>query len=89
MVERRFDKEKRQSSKASRELAATLEHYREANELTKKAFAQKLGISTQYLHELLAGVGNPSLETLEAMAEKLDLDFSPTFRLPDRRKQPK
>lgn len=78
---RAFDREKRQASRASQELAATLEYYREASDLTKKDFAAKLGISTQYLHALLDGTGNPSLESLEDMAAKLNLDFSPFFRV--------
>lgn len=60
----------------------TLEYYREASELTKKQFADKLGISTQFLHSLLDGKGNPSLDTLEEMATKLNLEFSPLFRAP-------
>lgn len=79
---RPFDREKRQASKASQELASTLEYYREASELTKKEFAAKLGISAQYLHTLLDGTGNPSLESLEDMAIKLNLEFSPLFRAP-------
>ena len=79
---RSFDKEKRQASKAGRELASTLEWYREASGATKKEFAETLGISTQYLHALLDGTGNPSLESLEAMAERLGLDFTPVFRAP-------
>ena len=79
---RSSDNEKRLSSKASRELAATLEYYREASGATKADFAQTLGITPQYLHKLLVGTGNPSLESIEAMALALGLDFLPIFRAP-------
>ena len=79
---RSVDPEKRSASKASQELAATLEYYREASGATKAEFAQTLGITPQYLHKLLTGTGNPSLESIEEMAVRLGLDFSPIFRAP-------
>ena len=79
---RSVDPKRRATSKASRELAATLEYYREASGTTKAEFAQTLGITPQYLHLLLTGTGNPSLESLEAMADALGLDFTPVFRAP-------
>ena len=78
------DPEKRSTSKASQELAATLEYYREASGATKAEFAATLGITKQYLHKLLTGTGNPSLESVEEMAQKLGLDFAPIFRAPMR-----
>lgn len=75
----------REVTRASRELASTLEYYREASDLTKKDFAEKLGITTQFLDLLLRGTGNPTLELMEAMADKLDLEFSPLFRAPTSR----
>lgn len=79
---RSVDPKRRAASKASRELAATLEYYREASGTTKAEFAHTLGITPQYLHQLLTGTGNPSLESLEAMADALGLDFTPVFRAP-------
>ena len=79
---RPFDRARRQPSKASRELASTLDHYRDKSGVTTKAFAEKLGISAQYLYKLLDGIGNPSLETMESMAVRLGLEFSPVFRAP-------
>ncbi|MBW7967143.1 helix-turn-helix transcriptional regulator [Bradyrhizobium sp. BR 10261] len=85
MSERVPNRNNRMIRKAAQELAETLEQHRLDAELTKQAFAEKLGISKQFLHELLNGEGNPTLETLDVMASKLDLEFHPTFLRAKRR----
>jgi transcriptional regulator with XRE-family HTH domain len=60
-------------------LAQMLEEQRLNANLTKRAFAQKLGISSAYLYQLLNGVANPTWETMEELAASLNLEFSPTY----------
>jgi transcriptional regulator with XRE-family HTH domain len=60
-------------------LGQTLEEHRLNANLTKRAFAQKLGISSAYLYDLLNGTANPTWETMDELAGRLSLEFSPTF----------
>lgn len=60
-------------------LGQTLEEHRLNAQLTKRAFAQKLGISSAYLYDLLNGTANPTWETMDELAARLNLEFSPTF----------
>ena len=66
-------------------LSELLEDQRKEAELTKAAFARKLGIPKQTLHRLLNGQANPTIEFVAALADKLDLNFHPSFTLPSPR----
>lgn len=66
-------------------LSELLEDQRKEAELTKAAFARKIGIPKQTLHRLLNGQANPTIEFVAALADKLDLNFHPTFILPSPR----
>lgn len=63
-------------------LSELLEDQRKEAELSKAAFARKLGIPKQTLHRLLNGQANPTIEFVAALANKLDLNFHPTFISP-------
>ena len=41
--------------------------------------AEKMGTSVQYVNKLANGKGNPSIETLDNIAEKLGVDFLDLF----------
>ena len=60
-------------------LSELLEDQRKEADLTKAAFARKLGIPKQTLHRLLNGQANPTMEFVEALADKLELNFHPEF----------
>ena len=66
-------------------LSELLEDQRKEAELSKAAFARKLGIPKQTLHRLLNGQANPTIEFVAALANKLDLNFHPRFILPSPR----
>ena len=63
-------------------LSELLEDQRKEAELSKAAFARKLGIPKQTLHRLLNGQANPTIEFVAALADKLDLNFHPTLISP-------
>ena len=66
-------------------LSEILEDQRKEADLTKAAFARKLGIPKQTLHRLLNGQANPTMDFVTAIADKLELDFHPIFTLPSPR----
>lgn len=63
-------------------LSELLEDQRKEAELSKAAFARKLGIPKQTLHRLLKGTANPTIDFVSGIADKLDLTFQPRFVLP-------
>ena len=66
-------------------LSEILEDQRKEANLTKAAFARKLGIPKQTLHRLLNGQANPTMDFVSAIADKLELDFFPIFTFPSPR----
>ena len=79
MANKKTDPSKTNDLKRETALGRTLEEHRLSADLTKRAFAQKLGISSAYLYDLLNGTANPTWETMDELAARLNLEFSPTF----------
>jgi len=52
---------------------------REKQNLTKASLAQISGVSLRFLNDVERGVANPSVLTLQALAEALDLSFPDLF----------
>jgi len=72
MVSRRVDMGQRVSSPAGQLLASVFRDELGRPGLTKSGFCQTVGVTPQYLNLMLAGVGNPSLVTLDIMMWGLD-----------------
>lgn len=79
MANKKTDPATTNDAKRETALGRTLEQHRLEANLTKRAFAQKLGISSAYLYDLLNGTANPTWETMDELAARLNLEFSPTF----------
>lgn len=47
--------------------------------MTQKELAQKIGVSTVSLNRYMTGKGNPSVSSLEKIAEALDVEISELF----------
>jgi transcriptional regulator with XRE-family HTH domain len=54
-------------------IGENLKSYRKEKSLTQKTLAKKLGISTSYMSELESNKRNPSIETVNKIAEKLNI----------------
>lgn len=57
-----------------RNLSASLNSIRQEQDLTLSDLAEKLGVARSCLQQILHGQGNPSLNTVEHMAEQLEVD---------------
>ncbi len=53
--------------------------------MTKKDFAELVGCSTPYLYAVLAGTGNPTIDTVAGWAERLGVECEVRFVEPEGR----
>jgi len=56
-------------------LATNLKNIREKRNFSQRGMAEKIGISTKLYNELENATANPTLETLEKIAENLELNL--------------
>lgn len=56
-----------------------LEEQRQAADLSRRGFADKLGVSSAFLYDLLRGEANPTFRTMDELAEAMGLEFTPQF----------
>lgn len=69
-------------------LGARLRALRRARGLTQERLAERAGLSYKFVGEIERGQGNPTLETLVALAEALDVDVADLFEPAESRPQP-
>jgi ribosome-binding protein aMBF1 (putative translation factor) len=70
----------------ARSLAVHVLTYRTANDLSQRAMARKLNMSQPQVARLEAGVHNPTIETLQRVADVLGSEFD--LKVPPRHLQP-
>ncbi len=63
-------------------LAENLHRLRKTQQMTLEEFSEKLEISKTALQQLEAGTGNPTLKTLEHIAERVDSSPAALLSLP-------
>ncbi|NLD20592.1 MAG: helix-turn-helix transcriptional regulator [Clostridiales bacterium] len=68
-------------------LSASLNSFREMRELSINEFSQEIGMSKSETQKLLKATGNPRLDTVEHIAENLEVNseilISPTYSASD------
>ena len=56
--------------------AVVLQRHRQARKLSKQGLAQKAGLHQTYVGMIERGLSNPSLDTVNALAEALEIPLS-------------
>ena len=56
--------------------ASVLSRHREAKHLSRQALSQKAGLHQTYIGMIERGLSNPSLDTVNAIAEALEIPLS-------------
>ena len=56
-----------------------LRHIRRSRDLTQEEFAELVGISVDFLSLIERGINAPSFETIDQMAERLELPVTALF----------
>jgi transcriptional regulator with XRE-family HTH domain len=55
-------------------IAQTIKHWREVRDLSQRALAERTGLSYVHIARLELAQGNPTVATLETLAEALGVD---------------
>lgn len=63
-------------TKVSGFISKRLKAYRKDNELSQEQFAERTGISLPLVSELERGIANPTLQTLEKLAEAMGMSVA-------------
>ena len=53
--------------------------------ISQEDFADKVGVSTTFIGQVERGTNSPSFETMQKMAEVLEVDISELFLPPDKK----
>jgi transcriptional regulator with XRE-family HTH domain len=67
---------RRQRLEFSDAFAVVLQRHREARKLSRQTLAQKAGLHQTYVGMIERGLSNPSLDTVSALSEALEIPFS-------------
>jgi transcriptional regulator with XRE-family HTH domain len=62
-----------------------LRKIRRAKDLTQEQLAEAVGITPEFLSNLERGVNGPSFDTLQKLADVLEVDVSEFFTPPDKK----
>lgn len=66
--------------------AAALKRLRMEAELSQTGLAELTGLSQTYISSLETGISNPTIETLHAIANVLEVDLGPLLPKPPRKR---
>ncbi|WP_204754001.1 helix-turn-helix domain-containing protein [Herpetosiphon giganteus] len=59
-----------------------IRYLRRLNDLTQNQLAERTNYSTEYISRIERGIGNPSFDTIAALATALDVEASTLFMFP-------
>ncbi len=71
-----------------RAIAEALKHWREVRGLSQRGLAERTGLHYVHIARLELAQGNPTVATLETLAEALRIDVVDLFRTPTNAKRP-
>lgn len=69
-------------------LGAAVRAHRERQRLTQEQLAERSGLSYKFIGEIERGDGNPTVETLERLADGLGLSIAMLFHEADQQRSP-
>jgi transcriptional regulator with XRE-family HTH domain len=69
-------------------IAEAINHWREVRGLSQRALAERSGLSYVHIARLELAQGNPTVATLETLAEALGVDVVDFFTAPIKAKRP-
>jgi transcriptional regulator with XRE-family HTH domain len=71
-----------------RAIAEALKHWREVRGLSQRELAERTGLHYVHIARLELGQGNPTVSTLETLAEALGVSVPELFTPPSKAKRP-
>ena len=69
-------------------IAEAIKHWRQVRSLSQRALAERTGLSNVHIARLELAQGNPTVSTLDTLAEALGIDVVDFFTVPIKAKRP-